>query len=78
LEDSLDQKYRKKDAQLSARMSMPNESMHHLTVDVGLLVVGSDVGVELGVADGCANMGLEDIILERRIQPHDHVEQINA
>lgn len=61
-----------------ARMSMPNESMHYLTVDVGLLVVGSDVGVELGVADGCANMGLEDIILERRIQPHYHVEQINA
>ncbi len=61
-----------------ARMSMSNESKHHLTVDVGLSVEGSDVGAELGVADGCANIGLEDIILERRIQPHDHVEEINA
>jgi hypothetical protein len=41
--------------------------MHRLTFGVGLAdgkevgvnVVGLDVGVELGVADGCAKMGLK-------------------
>ena len=46
--------------------------------EVGVDVIGMDVGMELGVADGCANIGLEDIILARRIQLHNHVEQINA
>ena len=46
--------------------------------EVGVDVVGIEVGMEIGVADGCANIGLEVIILARRIQPHDHVEQINA
>jgi hypothetical protein len=50
------------------------QKMHRLTIAVGLAegkevgvnVVGFDVGVELGVTEGCTKIGLDDITTVRK------------